>query len=236
MQGNILRECLQLPRSTPYEAMLLETGMSTMKGRIWYKKMMWYQNILKSDRERLVKKVVAEQTERDRKGTWYDGVKQMMTYYGIEDEANKIMKSEWKRSVKTKIRNKEEERMRQECEDKPKYRIVLQGKYEMKQYLKDLPIGTAKGILEARLLMIKVPGNYKSRDELGNCWLCGEGNEDMEHLYECKKTGELRNQWNTSKYDLLSDNTDELTRTSLFLSQVETLMEPKWLLLDCKEK
>ena len=159
-----------------------------------------------------------------------------MTYYGIEDEANKIMKSEWKRSVKTKIRNKEEERMRQECEDKSKYRIVLQGKYEMKQYLKDLPIGTAKGILEARLLMIKVPGNYKSRDELGNCWLCGEGNEDMEHLYECKKTGELRNQWNTSKYDLLSDNTDELTRTSLFLSQVETLMEPKWLLLDCKEK
>ena len=54
--------------------------------------------------------------------------------------------------------------------------------------------------------------------------VCGEGNEDMEHLYECKKTGELRNQWNTSKYDLLSDNTDELTRTSLFLSQVETLM------------
>ena len=159
-----------------------------------------------------------------------------MEYYGIEDKAKEMMKSEWKKIVKTKIREKEEERMRKECQEKHKYRVVLQGKYEMKQYIKDLSITKAKDVLAARLFMIKIPGNYKKREDMGPCWLCGEGNEDMEHLYQCKKTEEIRKQWNTTACDLISTNTGKLVRTSQFLNHVESIMEPKWTLMKLNEQ
>ena len=59
---------------------------------------MLYQNIIKSDEGRLIRKIVETQIERDRRGTWYDGVKRIMEECGVEDEAKGMKKSEWKSS------------------------------------------------------------------------------------------------------------------------------------------
>ena len=38
VQGNILKQLLEIPNSTPYQALLLETGVLPMKARVAYKK------------------------------------------------------------------------------------------------------------------------------------------------------------------------------------------------------
>ena len=72
MQGRILRDILEVPKTTPYMALLLETGMPTMEARLDYK----YNNIMNSDESRIVRKILLEQKKHDRRGTWYDNNKE----------------------------------------------------------------------------------------------------------------------------------------------------------------
>ena len=46
VQGKMLRDLLEVPMSTPYLPLLLETGMWSMEGRISYKKLMLFHNKL----------------------------------------------------------------------------------------------------------------------------------------------------------------------------------------------
>ena len=41
IQGEILRRILEVPKTTPYEALLMETGVVTMEARVDYKKIMF---------------------------------------------------------------------------------------------------------------------------------------------------------------------------------------------------
>jgi hypothetical protein len=45
----------------------METGFWPMRDRVAYKKLMLYQNIIKSDNKRVVKKIVKEQIKMERK-------------------------------------------------------------------------------------------------------------------------------------------------------------------------
>ena len=61
LQGEIVTRILEVPRSTPYMGILMETGMWTMEARVSYKKLMLYHNIWHSDEERIMKKIVKVQ-------------------------------------------------------------------------------------------------------------------------------------------------------------------------------
>ena len=86
MQGRLLKDIMDLPHSTPYEAILLEFGMPTMKSRVEYRKLMLYHNIVNSDERRIVKKVIEEQRKMDREGTWFDGIKKILDYHAVHME------------------------------------------------------------------------------------------------------------------------------------------------------
>ena len=70
-QAQIIRQLLELPISTPYLPLLLETGTWTMEGRIHYKKLMLFHNITNSSDERILKNIISEQMKDPRPGTWY---------------------------------------------------------------------------------------------------------------------------------------------------------------------
>ena len=67
-QLNILTSLLELPRSTPYCALLMEVGWWTMKARIKYAKLMLYHNIKRSNDRRVIKQLVTAQ-ENEVRGT-----------------------------------------------------------------------------------------------------------------------------------------------------------------------
>ena len=228
MQGRVIRDLLEVPPTTPYNALLLELGMLTMKARVDYRKLMLYHNLVNSDDRRIAKHLIREQQKMDRKGTWLYGVQEIMKYYGVEDNPQETLKSAWKRMVKQKIRDKTEEKLRKEGENMSKSRTVLVEKYEMKSYLRETTVDQAKQILTARLHMMKIPCNYKAQ-EAETCWLCGTtGKIRTEHYYECKGTTRLQKSCGAKIDDLTSMDTQALIRTTMFLEKVTEVFKPKW--------
>ena len=70
LQAEIIAQIMEVPRTTPYAGMLMETGLLTMEARIAYKKLMLFQNIMMSDEDRMTRVMVKVQIEEDREGTW----------------------------------------------------------------------------------------------------------------------------------------------------------------------
>ena len=151
MQREILARILDVPNSTPYMGILMETGIWTMEARLAYKKLMLYHNILHSDEERIIKKILQIQKEEERSGTWNDGVQKMVGYYGIEKDVNEVLKSEWKKEVKEKIRNKVAAEVKEKCHGMKKTRSIKNDEFVMKEYLEQTTLTEATDIIRTRL-------------------------------------------------------------------------------------
>ena len=228
MQGKLLKDLMELPHSTPYEALLLEMGLPTMNARINYRKLMLYHNIRNSDEKRIVKKLVEEQKKMDREGTWWNGVEKIMEKYGLDDTTDEDLKSTWKTKIKSRIAEVTGKELRTLCGDKSKARTVTKGKYEIKSYLKESTVSQATRILKARLHMLNLPCNFRKEVADDTCPLCGVDKIRTEHYYHCQQTEKLRNIWKTGEDDLLSDDVATLARTTNFLEAVALRIQPKW--------
>ena len=73
-QGKTLKRIFQLPVSTTYTGIIMETGIWPAKQKIQYATMMLYHNIKNSDDNRKVKQVVEEQEQNQFKNTFYQKV------------------------------------------------------------------------------------------------------------------------------------------------------------------
>ncbi len=225
MQLTILTGILELPASTPYCALLMETGWWTMRARVAYRKLMLYHNIIKSDEQRVIKELVRIQQKAVRDSTWYASVRKAIEYYGITIDAEKVLKSTWKKHVKTKINTKLAEEITQECSSKTKSRTVMKNEYKRKEYIGKLSITETKKIMKARLHMTKIPGNFKQLGIL-KCPLCNDDEIRTEHYFECGSCRHLADAWGVTKNDLRTQNMEKMKDVGNFLEKVELLLEP----------
>ncbi len=103
VQGDILKRILGLPKSTPYWAILEETGIWPMERRIQYQRLMLFQNLIDSKDERLGKQLIPEQRNNDKKN-WYVYTKEVGKKLGLEiKKAGEVTKKEWKKQINVKI-------------------------------------------------------------------------------------------------------------------------------------
>ena len=184
-----------------------------MKDRIAYKKLMLYQNIMKSDNKRAVKKIVKEQMKWERKTTWYASVEKEILKYNIKLNPEEITKSRWKKNVKKAISKKVEETLRTECTKKTKGRTVMYNDFKKKEYLTKLPLHLIKHIIKTRLHMSKIPQNYKGTS-VNKCPLCNDKNNKIEHYVQCKQTRKLAEIWGVSRASLDREDIPTLKRSS----------------------
>ena len=213
IQGKILRKILELPKTTPYYPLLLETGVLTVEAKIHYKKLMLFHNIMHSDDSRIIKRILRYQmTEETRKGTWMNSIETLLKKYDIKEKVD-VIKPTWKKLVKEKIRTVTETTIRSKC--KKKGRTAKLGKYEQKEYMKSTTVEQCKNILLLKLHMTNIPCNYEAGES--TCWLCGESNASTEHYFSCK---EVKNIWNVKAENLASEKTSELLRASSLLESV----------------
>ena len=220
VQGKIIREILEVPMSTPYFPLLLETGMWTMEARINYKKLMLYHNIMNSDDNRLIKNIVIEQKRCLRPGTWYHSITKIIQKYSIELSEN-VLKSQWKRHVKTQIQTVVETEIRSGCNtsDSGKGRTVCMEDYSMKTYMKELPVDVVSDILKVRLHMVRLPCNYGDKDK---CWLCDNAVAKTEHYLRCPGTILIRECMGiVSDSSFANLDTDQLVKISQFYKKLE---------------
>jgi hypothetical protein len=226
IQLKILTGILEIPKTTPYCALLYEVGWWTMKARLAYKKLMLYHNIVRSDEKRTVKRMVKEQEKEPRQTTWNSSIQRLLLEYGIEQEARETEKSTWKKYVKEKITQKTASELREKCENSSKARFVRDDVYEKKEYLRSkVPLQTAKKILRTRMNMASLPGNYKGNSD-GKCPLCEESEGRTEHYFTCKVVKQLATIWNVKTTDIKSSDVAKLKDVSSFIEKVEIMVEP----------
>ena len=218
-QAQALKELLELPVSTPYLPLLMETGMWTMEARINYKKLMLFHNILNSPDDRLLKQVLKEQMKSPRKGTWFYTITELIKRYNIELTVE-VSKSIWKKHVKKKTSDEVESYIRLCCRTTTKGRTVAEDKFEMKRYLKEVEVETASEILKTRLHMRRLGGNYGDK----KCRLCHEENASTEHYFTCSGTVLLRECCGITTETVMENlDTSQLIKISNFLAKVELL-------------
>ena len=228
VQLSILTNCLELPLSTPYYALLMEVGWWTMEGRIAYVKLMLYHNIMRSNKRRVLKNLLKEQEKEERETTWLAGIKREMKRYNIKLKVEDTLKSNWKREVKKKINEVMEKEIRQKCFNSKKARFVREDQYERKEYLRNgnSSLTAAKAILRARLNMCNLPGNYKSGGD-GLCNLCEEGEGSTEHyLNDCNQAQILRKAWGVNMESVHSQEKSDMEDLANFLKKIEIMIDP----------
>ena len=226
LQLGILTSILEIPRTTPYHALLMEVGWWPMKGRIAYKKMMLFHNIMRSDKRRVLRKLLLAQEKENRETTWLASVRREMERYRITLDVMNTEKSAWKSHVKKNINEEMEKEIRQKCDESKKARTVRNDKYERKSYLNgevDLQMG--KKILKTRLHMCRVPGNYKGNGS-GMCPLCVEKEGSTEHYFQCKNTTELSKVWEVTVDEMGSHDVSKMKDVARLLEKVEVLLDP----------
>ena len=218
MQGRMLKEVLNVPISTPYFPLLLETGMWTVEGRISYRKLMLFHNIMNSDDDRMIKNIVIEQRRHLRRGTWYHSITELIEKYGIEISHDEL-KSTWKKHVKKRIAAAIEEEVREGCAKSSKGRTVARDDFTMTNYLQCLPVGDASSILKVRLHMSALPCNYGDKSA---CWMCDEEGVKTEHYLKCPGTLLLRECMGLHEATTMdSQEIDEMLKIGLFFKQLE---------------
>ena len=226
IQLSILTNILELPSSTPYYALLMEVGWWTMKGRISYRRLMLYHNIIKSDKRRVLKRLLEEQKKEERETTWRAMIEKEIKRYNINLDVEEALKSTWKNEVKKKINKVMEVEIREKCYNSKKARFVKDDKFERKMYLKSqVKLEAAKTILRARLNMCWLPGNYKGNGD-GICPLCESEEGSTEHYFSCQQVGLLTKVWNVKCEDMYTQETFKMEDVARYMKKIETILNP----------
>ena len=227
IQLSILTNILELPSSTPYYALLMEVGWWTMKGRVAYRRLMLYHNIIRSDKRRVLKRLLEVQEKEDRETTWRAMIGKEIERYNINLDVEEAMKSTWKNEVKKKINEVMESEIREKCNNSKKARFVKEDKFERKTYLNSkVNLETAKTILRARLNMCYIPANYKNNGD-GMCTLCECEEGSTEHYFSCKHVRLLAKVWDVKRDDMYTQETTKMVDMARFMKKTETMLNPE---------
>ena len=191
IQHHSLCSLLHLPKTTPYIALLNEVGMWRMEERLMYRKIMLLHNIINSNDDRLIKKMIEEQEESQEEGTWYDeAAKYLSTLEMNIDMVRAMTKSVLKKTVKERIIKRMEQITKKTASNSTKMRFVTCKEYGRKKYVTEGSGTETIETIKTRLNMQPVYGNYKGNLKLPrNCPYCNEQEDTTEHLIGCNAWG-----------------------------------------------
>ena len=145
---------------------------------------MLYHNIVNSDEDRIVKKVIHEQEESGHKECWVGNTFEEARNMGIEVNESAVKgkkKSTWKREVKKKIAEAVERDLEAKKGEFKKLRLLkTKGN---NTYLLNTFNDEARTAMKIRLNMVEwIDGNI-GMDSC--CPLCGNGGDTTEHVFAC---------------------------------------------------
>lgn len=186
IQGYILKRMCELPKTTPYIALLAELGIWTVEKQIEYGKITLLHNIMTSN-NRLIKDIIKDQIENTWKGCWIEQVIQICEKYDIIlENITTYTKHKLKEILKKKIWNKMQNELDEERKEKSKLRFIT--RFEKKEYIKKLNYKECLTMFKIRMNMIETKHNYKGlfNNNL-NCEICKKEIDKTEHLFTCEK-------------------------------------------------
>jgi hypothetical protein len=183
----------------PSVALRADLGTRSMQSRVWAQKIMLIHHVARLQEGDLARMMLEEQ----RKYGW-PGLAQEVTrlceQLGLENAAEtKMNKTEYKKEVDRACKEKDEHDMKKDMErmkDK-KMKIMIKDNCDLKDYVKNGNIYSARKAWEARCFMLRVAGNYPNHKKYeATGWRCQACpymvREDQDHLSRCSGYSDLR--------------------------------------------
>ena len=200
IQGGILKRIFNLPVTTPYWGIVKEMGIWPMETRITYQRLMLYESMMKSDENRLGRKIIESQKETSLKVNWAKETQKLAWKFEIDlNKASEMSTEGWKKMVKEKLKKRLESDWNESQANKRKTRHQKQQKIERKSYLSQMGIKEASDTVKRRLEMLDI-GNNLGKDR--KC-LCKE-KETSEHIIQCRRRvgSNIQEEWLQETSDL----------------------------------
>ena len=195
IQNSFIRRVLQVPVSTPKVSLRSETGLLSMKLRIWNEKIRMVLAIKEMDSRFLARQVYEEQKRND----WPGLAKEVEEICGIVGLPNANKVDVTKMQVDGAIREHNRLVIRSDMISKYKKLDDLveeeDGMLNIKDYMRTKNISESRVLFRIRTKMLDLKDNMKgrySKDDL-NCSACNENKiESQAHVITCTGYADLR--------------------------------------------
>ena len=189
IQSKTLCTLLELPKTTPYVALLNELGIWRIEERLIYRKLMFFNNLSNSSDKRLAKRIVVEQEQNnDLDGSFFGSVLSMAKsiHVSIED-LKTLRKDHLKRLLKTKINEKMIRIVASTIPKMKKMRFVGEpAEFVRKPYVINLRGKETIEALRLKLNMVVIYDNYHGDVTIRRlCPHCELHDDTTEHLVDC---------------------------------------------------
>ena len=190
IMDNILKRILRVPKTTPREALYMETGLLDPETIIKKNRISMEARILKGNNETM-KQIIKLEV----KGSWAEQNKQLKQKIELTNEDIMSSKYHLRTTLQCKTKMHFKQKLTKDAENKSKMMYYMDGKQnweagERAHYLNKLVRNHASIIFKARTRMIKVKLNYKNGNANLDCRMCGKTEESQKHVLE--ECGELK--------------------------------------------
>ena len=179
---NFLRRLLRLPKSSPTDGVLAETGTYRAYEQINASRAIFWKKIYDSKNE-AIQKVLKHQIDSELDCYWIQQVKAFVREMKVNcDGIEKIPTREWTKKIQEAVRNKYTDVLDGNKATKTKH--ITQWKQQ--EYMTKLPANTARDAIRFRLKMMDSAKYYRAKYSSDRCPLCNEAEEDIVHMLICK--------------------------------------------------
>ena len=193
LQCLFMRMILRVPQGTPKVALQSETGLLSMKMRIWKRKCMLIHHIKNMDNGTLAKQVYSEQREKGWPGLAHE-VTVICEELGIEDvNHSKLGKYAMKKMLEKACQVKDDGELRSKMGNKTEK--LKEENCTMKEYMNLKSLAEVRNIFRVRTNMVEgFRGSFKAmfRNTNLDCVGCGIEVDYQAHSMECPAYVDLK--------------------------------------------
>ena len=191
LQNLFVRVLLRVPITTPKVALLSETGLLSMKHRIWQEKILLVMAILKMKKEVLSRRVLKEQLENNYPGLGQE-VRRICEELSIPNVTKSMVQKQMlKRAILIHHCKEIKENM---LTYKKLKNLVNEDNIKTKEYMKTMTVSNVRSNFRIRTNMLELIGNMKGGHIDIRCRACKKSGskEDQSHVQNCQEYQDLK--------------------------------------------
>ena len=185
-----IRKLLQVPKSTPVEALFLETGAIPMGVIIQARRLNYLHSILRRDHSGMLYSFFTTQWHNPSKGDWTEQVRKDLEEFGIQSNLEHIKsksKETFKKIVKVKAKEVALKKLILKRDTHSKMANLLYTNIEIQKYLlrEDMTTTQKRLVFKHRTRMANYGENYRGGLRQIMCPLCKSHVDDQDLSYTC---------------------------------------------------
>ena len=186
----LLCQILALPKTTPSEALFLETGCLNIGTIVKMRRVNYLQYLLKCDENQMLSKFFKTQFSFPVKDDWSEQVRQDLVDFGIKEDLEWIKTTSVYKFRKLVKKCGREYALDKFCEQKRKHsklQLLEYDQLKIQGYLKnkDISVTQAQTLIKFRTRMANYENNYKGTSTNQRCKLCQNHDDNQEEIYIC---------------------------------------------------